>query len=410
MNSIIQITTAKTKGVAFVEPNVPMDKLVKATLQRGMIPQVVMEFPGITVGGGISGLAGESSSHKYGYFHNSCLEYEVITADGQLRTVSTEHEPELFRGIAGAYGTIGVLTGVKVKLIPAKRYVQLTYLPVESFRDAVDVLNQAMNEDYDYIDGIMFSETRGVVMVGRLSNEKVGKAVRFTRPFDEWFYLHVDKINMDCMATESIPIWDYLFRYNRGAFWEGERVFRLISRPFNRFTRFCYDHNMRTRKLYQGLHLSGLSQKMIIQDLILPSTSAEEFMKFISKELQIFPLWLLPVLPVDRGYPMVVPKSTPLIDIGVWGGVLETIEEAVVGNRLIEREVARLGGAKVLYANNFYKETEFWQIYDKKEYMWLRKRYGAEYLPDVYQKVVDNKVHKIHSLNKTILKMLTGRK
>lgn len=36
-----------------VEPNVPMDCLVESTLQHGLIPPVVMEFPGITVGGGL---------------------------------------------------------------------------------------------------------------------------------------------------------------------------------------------------------------------------------------------------------------------------------------------------------------------------------------------------------------------
>lgn len=35
---------------ALVEPNVPMDRLVEATLKYGLVPPVVMEFPGITVG------------------------------------------------------------------------------------------------------------------------------------------------------------------------------------------------------------------------------------------------------------------------------------------------------------------------------------------------------------------------
>lgn len=35
-----------------VEPNVPMDKLVEATLSHGLLPKVVMELPNITVGGG----------------------------------------------------------------------------------------------------------------------------------------------------------------------------------------------------------------------------------------------------------------------------------------------------------------------------------------------------------------------
>jgi FAD/FMN-containing dehydrogenase len=41
-----------------------MDKLVKATLKYGLVPPVVTEFPGITVGGAIQGAAAETSSFR----------------------------------------------------------------------------------------------------------------------------------------------------------------------------------------------------------------------------------------------------------------------------------------------------------------------------------------------------------
>jgi len=39
------------KDYVVTEPSVPMDKLVRETLRHGLLPPVVMEFPGITVGG-----------------------------------------------------------------------------------------------------------------------------------------------------------------------------------------------------------------------------------------------------------------------------------------------------------------------------------------------------------------------
>lgn len=42
----------KAEKTVLVEPNVPMDKLVDATLAQGLLPKVVMELPNITVGGG----------------------------------------------------------------------------------------------------------------------------------------------------------------------------------------------------------------------------------------------------------------------------------------------------------------------------------------------------------------------
>src|SRR5271155_1423850 len=48
LNNVISINAAAR--TALVEPNVSMDALVAATLPHGLLPPVVMEFPGITVG------------------------------------------------------------------------------------------------------------------------------------------------------------------------------------------------------------------------------------------------------------------------------------------------------------------------------------------------------------------------
>src|SRR4051794_25036712 len=50
LNHVLRID--RDAMTAVVEPNVPMDMLVEATLAHDFVPQVVMEFPGITVGGG----------------------------------------------------------------------------------------------------------------------------------------------------------------------------------------------------------------------------------------------------------------------------------------------------------------------------------------------------------------------
>ena len=50
LNHVLQF--GKAKKTVLVEPNVPMDELVKATLKEGLLPKVVMELPNITVGGG----------------------------------------------------------------------------------------------------------------------------------------------------------------------------------------------------------------------------------------------------------------------------------------------------------------------------------------------------------------------
>ncbi|HUO50274.1 MAG TPA: FAD-binding protein, partial [Candidatus Paceibacterota bacterium] len=63
LNRVIFIDVEKK--YVLVEPNVSMEQLVSETLKHSLIPPVIMEFPNITVGGGVQGGAGESSSFKW---------------------------------------------------------------------------------------------------------------------------------------------------------------------------------------------------------------------------------------------------------------------------------------------------------------------------------------------------------
>jgi len=76
LNRVISIDAARR--TAIVEPNVPMDLLLAKTLKQGLLPPVITEFPGITVGGGIQGGAGESSSFKWGFFSQAVNWHEFI--------------------------------------------------------------------------------------------------------------------------------------------------------------------------------------------------------------------------------------------------------------------------------------------------------------------------------------------
>src|SRR2546430_2400544 len=72
-------TCVAESGVTFVD-------LVDATLAHGLVPIVVPELETITIGGAVAGCSIESMSFVHGGFHDTCLEYEVITAPGDVRT------------------------------------------------------------------------------------------------------------------------------------------------------------------------------------------------------------------------------------------------------------------------------------------------------------------------------------
>src|SRR3990167_5601697 len=222
------ITVDVGERYVLVEPNVSMDTLVECTLQYGLVPPVVMEFPGITVGGGIQGGAGESSSFKYGLFHDSCLEYEIILGNGEIITASPTKNEDLFYGTACSYGSLGVITLVRLRLVPAKKFVHLAYHVTKSSDEAVNLIEKKVGEAVNFVDGIIFTKDRGVIMVGKFSDKNDLPVSTFSRRSDELFYLHADKISQRYETYEEIiPIKDYLFRYDRGGFWVGRYVFAL---------------------------------------------------------------------------------------------------------------------------------------------------------------------------------------
>ena len=384
---------------ALVEPNVPMDDLVESTLEFGLIPPVVMEFPGITAGGGFSGTSAESSSFRYGFFENTVKSVELILGNGDVVEASDSLNSDLFYGAASSCGTLGVVTLLELALIDAKPFVELTYQPVSSISEAVQLIEtSALKPHIDYIDGIFFAKDRGVLCIGHATNtaSQGSKYQQFTRPHDPWFYRHVEKLlhKGKVPLTETVPLVDYLFRYDRGAFWTGRYAFKYFLTPFNRVTRWALDWFMHTRVMYHALHKSGHGDRYIVQDVAVPYSTATEFMNYIDDLFGIYPIWLCP-LRVRHGSRMSsVPagnfgaiNSDMLLNFGIWGPGPSRLDRFVDMNRKLEDKVQHLKGRKFLYAHAYYTEEEFWEIYNRAMYDALRSKYHADYLPTMYDKV-----------------------
>jgi hypothetical protein len=398
------------RRTALVEANVPMDRLVDATLAHGLVPPVVMEFPGITVGGGLQGGAGESSSFRWGTFNRTLNWFEIVLADGRVLRPSRTAHADLFWGAAGAYGSLGVVAAAEVQLLPAKRYVQVTYIPVGSFSEAtertVELTKHAKN--IDFIDGILFSRDCGVIILGKMSDEPQGPLVHFNQSRDPWFYLHAEKLaRANKEHHETVELKDYLFRYDRGAFWMGKHAFARFGVPFNRFTRWLLDPLLHTRRMYEALQASGISQECIIQDIAMPATQTTGFLKFIDHTFEIYPLWLCPLLP-DAKSPLLSSSvdAKAIINVGVWSLYSRSQEEFIRANRTLEQGIQRFGGKKWLYAHSFYTPKEFWKLYDKTWYDNLRSKYHATTLPDVYEKAGKQKLAKVSAKRGALFALL----
>ena len=193
-----------------------------------MIPLVVTEFPGITAGGAFSGTAGESSSFKHGYFDSTVTNAEVILANGEYFGCSKTGRTDLYNGIPGSLGSIGVVTLLHIKLQRAHKYVEVAYHPFSNTNEAIEKLQTMIveggSDSIDFLDGIMFSATKGAIITGRMVdiNPQILPVQRFIRPKDPWYFMHVESridASPSSPVRELVPLPDYIFRYNRGIFW-----------------------------------------------------------------------------------------------------------------------------------------------------------------------------------------------
>lgn len=403
LNHVLKID--RLHHTAFCEPNVSMEQLYRECIKTGMVPQVVMEFPGITVGGGFAGTSGESSSFKHGFFENTVRSIEIVLADGQVVKASKTERADLLEAAAGSFGTFGVTTMLEVQLMPAKSYIELDILPVSSLSAAITELEIATQERFknDYVDGIVYSKDLAVVITGQLKDKAVIDTnlplEHFTRPKDEWFYRYIEiRLEVDSISPFKItvPLKDYLFRYDRGAFWGGKWAFQYFMVPFTRFTRYWLDGLMHAKVMYHALHEGNLANQNIVQDIGFPASTTEDFIKYLDHDFGFYPLWLCPLKKANPNMPLrprtgstvgdEALSSELLINVGLWGPGPRKQSSFIEVNRQIEKKTRALFGVKCLYARAYYTEEEFWQIYDKTWYDEMRKKYNATTLPTVYEK------------------------
>lgn len=376
---------------ALVEPKVSMEELVEITSKYNLIPAVVMEFPKITVGGGINGASLESSSFKYGQLSDTCEEYEIILGNGEVVTASSESNSDLFYGISGSYGSLGVLSLVKIRIIDSSKYIKTIYYPTTSFKETLDLIkDKTLDKEIDYLDAIIYSATEGVVITGKLSNDESSIPRTYSKINDLWFYERgLIAVKNKSKEEELIPVIDYFFRYNRGAFWMGEFAFPLLGIPNNKLTRFLFNEYAKTHKLYEALHTLNVSQTYFLQDVYFPIEETLNCLKYNEKSLGIYPLWLCPVKPAttpQKLSPHYI-ESGLLIDVGIWGQTDKFLEDPIKTNRDFEKFSKEHKARKMLYAHAYYSREEFWQIYDKNWYESLRKKYFADKaFPDVWEK------------------------
>lgn len=150
-----------------VEPLVKMGQLTATLNPLGWTIPVLPEIDDLTIGGLVMGTGVESSSHIYGLFQHICVSYELVLSDGTITKCSPEENQDLYYSVPWSYGTLGILTAVEIKIIPAKKYIQLVYEPIRGLNNIVKRFEEASKDARnEFVEGLMYSENEAVIMTG----------------------------------------------------------------------------------------------------------------------------------------------------------------------------------------------------------------------------------------------------
>src|SRR5688500_7150776 len=164
LNTVLDIDVEARTCTA--EPGATFAEVVRRTLAHGLLPKVVPELEGITLGGAVAGCSVESMSYRYGGFHDTCLEYEVVSGTGTRRVLG--RADELFHMLHGSYGTLAVLTRIVFELVPAAPFVEMTYRHHRDFAAfESDMRERCAAADSDFVDGIIHAPDHLVLCLGR---------------------------------------------------------------------------------------------------------------------------------------------------------------------------------------------------------------------------------------------------
>jgi FAD/FMN-containing dehydrogenase len=377
LDQVIEIDPERRLCIA--EPGVPFDELVAQTLPYGLAPIVVPELKSITVGGAVAGCSIESMSYVHGGFHDTCLEYEVMTAKGDVLTCTPGNERALiFQMMHGSFGTVGILSRLVFRLVPAKAFVHLRHehhASIDSYLESIR--RHYEHRDVDFMDGIIHSLSHLVLCVGDFVD-----AAPYTNRYD-WLKIYYESTARRTEDYLETP--DYFFRYNRGVTAVRPRSFlaRLLLGKFL--------GSSQVLRLAEKLHRFVLDddRPTVTLDTFLPFSRLKEFLLWYEKDFGHFPLWCVPYRRVH---------DYEWLADGVWRGIEDEllVDIAVYGMkqrgetnyyRLMEEKLPEFNGVKTLISYNYYQEEEFWQIFNRGNFQAVKAITDPDNIfRDLYQK------------------------
>jgi decaprenylphospho-beta-D-ribofuranose 2-oxidase len=137
-------------GEIEVEAGASLDQLMNQFVPMGFFVPVTAGTRYVTVGGAIAADIHGKNHHQAGSFSQHVRWLDLLTADGQVRRIGPDTDPELFWATAGGMGLTGVILRARVRMKP----IETSRLVVDTDRtpdlDSLMTLLTETDHLYDY--------------------------------------------------------------------------------------------------------------------------------------------------------------------------------------------------------------------------------------------------------------------
>ena len=323
------------------ESAVTVGKINRMTIQKEKIVPSLPEGDNFTVGGCLGGIALGSNSYSNGFFNNNVIDFDIILGNGEiLKDVSVDNNSDLYYGIGGTYGTIGIITRVKLKLIPCMPYVKVDYLHHDSFEGFYNNFKQIINDSNDdFVEAFVNNRNDFTIVVANYIEDVNSDEILVIRDKDMFKQRDMCVYAQIAQKKESnyLRLVDYLERYSYSAFW-GHYLY--TPREIRDFVYAGLIYSTIPKKLLKSdelninkyftatSHIVGdytRDEYVLATDIGVPLSKLKEALHLVDKMTKTYPLWICPS--IDHYHPDKIfctrkpemCEDNIILDLGIYG-------------------------------------------------------------------------------------------
>jgi decaprenylphospho-beta-D-ribofuranose 2-oxidase len=155
-------------ALVMADAGVSLEELMRRLLPMGLFVPVTPGTRQVTVGGAIAADIHGKNHHVAGSFGNHVLSLDLLTADGQVRTIGPDREAELFWATVGGMGLTGIVLSASIRMTPVRSAYYV--VDTERARDLDDLMARLSTGDERYTYSVAWFDS---VATGA----KLGRAV-----------------------------------------------------------------------------------------------------------------------------------------------------------------------------------------------------------------------------------------